>query len=297
MIRSMLKGVVRAGVRKAREWVKEESEDGDFHRDAFAYPYLNALFRSILSRNPSARARPQYAWGVVQGVHLARNLAIERVSVIELGVAGGIGLMALEQVAESVEEQLRVHIDVHGFDAGTGLPKPRDYRDCPNLYSEGTYAMDIDALKARLRRTNLILGLVKDTIPQFVHSNPAPIAFAAFDLDMYSSTMDALNLLTSDTSLLLPRVHLLFDDILGFTFGDFNGERLAISDFNAMHQMRKISRLYGLRHYVPSEHANDSWVEKSYMAHIFDHPSYAVRDGLVRSASLDLVSNLNYRIR
>jgi len=61
--------------------------------------------------------------------------------------------------------------------------------------------------------------------------------------------------------------------------------------------MRKISRLYGLRHYVPSEHANDSWVEKSYMAHIFDHPSYAVRDGLVRSASLDLVSNLNYRIR
>jgi hypothetical protein len=48
--------------------------------------------------------------------------------------------------------------------------------------------------------------------------------------------MNALALFEADHRLLLPRVRCYFDDILGFTFGDHVGERLAISEFNESHQ-------------------------------------------------------------
>lgn len=69
----------------------------------------------------------------------------------------------------------------------------------------------------------------------------------SIDLDLYSSTVHALRVLDADQSLLLPRIHCYLDDITGLTCGDYNGERLAVSDFNASHEMRKISPIYRLR--------------------------------------------------
>ena len=119
-------------------------------------------------------------------------------------------------------------------------------------------------------------------------SQPAPIAFISLDLDLYSSTVHALRLLEADSALLLPRIQCYLDDILGFTFADFNGERLAVAEFNDAQAMRKISPIYGARFYVPPRYANANWVEKLYMAHILDHPRYGDYDGLVRRPRMDL---------
>ncbi|MDR7427868.1 MAG: hypothetical protein QN152_12530 [Armatimonadota bacterium] len=293
-MRRTVKRLVRAGIRAARNWLREEPPDENYERDAFAYPYLNAILRKVFR---DVQARPDYAWGVMQGAHLAKAVGTERIGVIEFGVAGGRGLIALELIAEQVERHMALQIDVYGFDTGSGLPKPRDHRDLPNLYYEGAYPMDPEKLRRRLRRAQLVLGFVNETLARFIASAPPPIAFAAFDLDLYSSTMDALKLFDFDSRFLLPRVHCYFDDIIGFTFGECNGELLAIADFNASHDMRKIARLQGLRHFVPIEFADQPWTEKFYLAHIFDHPAYGVNDGLVRRASLGLDENILQRIR
>jgi len=85
-------------------------------------------------------------------------------------------------------------------------------------------------------------------------------------------------LLEADERVLLPRVHCYFDDIIGYTFCEFNGELLAITDFNAAHDRRKIARIPGIRHYVPEPFANWRW-DNYYMLHVFDHSLYACNDG------------------
>ena len=189
---------------------------------------------------------------------------------------------------EPGEDSFAVSVDVFGFDSGQGLPKPTDYRDLPNIYSEGGYPIDEKKLRAQLKRANLILGLIKETLPAFIASKPAPVAFISFDLDLYSSTMDAFELLKAAPDLLIPRIHCHFDDIFGFTFADHNGERLAISEFNASNPLRKISPIYGAKYCVPRRYFNASWVEQAYMAHILDHPLYNEYDHLVRRERLDL---------
>jgi hypothetical protein len=91
-----------------------------------------------------------------------------------------------------------------------------------------------------------------------------------------------LQLLDAGPKFLLPRVHFYFDDIMGFTNSEFNGERLAIAEFNCAHEKRKISPMYGLQYFLPSRYAEAQWVAEMYMAHLFDHPCYGRYDGLVR---------------
>jgi hypothetical protein len=279
------------GIRRIRSYVKSleaEASMGpdqklngvyDPNRYQFAYLWLNSILTKLLSEEGKA-LRPKYTWGVLQGVHLAKVLGIDRVSVIEFGVAGGNGVVSLERIAERIEDILGVGIDVYGFDTAHGLPKPVDYRDCPNLWSQGLYRMDEEKLQKRLQRARLVLGLVDETIPQFIKSKPSPVAFVSFDLDYYTSTVQALKLLEADPALLLPRIYCYFDDILGFTYSEYNGERLAISEFNSSHNMRKISRIYGLRHFLPSTYSQAPWSEQYYIAHIFDHDLYCEKDNL-----------------
>ena len=288
----MLKNAIKRTIKKltigTRDYVRslEDSngrpkEDHNYDQDDFAYPWLNSIFTKLLLEE-SAAQRPWYTWGVLQGVHLAQAIGIHRVSVIEFGVAGGNGLVLLERIADKVGEIFGVSVDVYGFDTGSGLPKPLDYRDCPNLWSPGYFPMDTEKLQRRLQRAKLILGLVEDTVPEFIKSKPSPVAFISFDLDYYSSTIQAFKLLEADQTLLLPRVHCYFDDIMGFSYSDYNGERLAISEFNASHGSRKISPVYGLKYFLPAAHAQADWSEMFYMAHVFDHNLYGRNDGFVR---------------
>jgi hypothetical protein len=247
----------------------------------YSYGWLNNLCWQLVSRGSAAELRPAYAWGVIQGAALGKALGYERVSVIEFGVAGGRGLVSLESIAQQVSDRFGIGIDVYGFDTGEGLPAVSDLRDLPNLYSGGHYRMNPQELRARLRDARLILGPIKDTIGEFINSPHSPIAFASIDVDLYSSTIDSLRALEGDSSGLLPRVQIYLDDIIGLTFGDHNGERAAVNDFNAANEQRKISPIYGLRFHLPFPLKNMTWSEQMFMAHIFDHPRYANNDGLI----------------
>lgn len=285
----MVKKAIKAAIRLTRKWLEEPSAPDvhDYSQDPHAYPWLNALLDQIVASEGGAQ-RPAYAWGVLHGAYLAKALGVTQVSVIEFGVAGGNGLVALEKIAMKVAGLCGVGIDVYGFDTGVGLPKPVDYRDLPNLYTPGDFPMDRNALQARLAKAHLILGPVEETLPAFLHTQHAPIAFISVDVDFYSSTVQALKVLEADHPALLPRIHCYFDDILGFTFSDYTGERLAIAEFNASHTLRKISPIYGLKYFVSPQHSQAAWLDMSYMAHIFDHDLYGHNDGLSHLQQLPL---------
>jgi hypothetical protein len=249
--------------------------------------WIGATFERV-RQDPTLRERPHYTWGVLQGCALAKVLGYERISVIEFGVAAGAGLLFLERIAEYAEKLVGIQIEVYGFDTGIGLPKPVDYRDCPNLWLDGQFPMDVQALSARLRKATLKLGLIKDTLPLFLQNSPAPVAFASIDVDLYSSANEVLQLFEAPHHRLLPRVVCYFDDIMGRTYSDYNGERLAIKEFNDGHSVRKLSPQYGLKYSVPYEHINYRWPECMYLAHMFDHPLYNEHDELRKPMRIDI---------
>ncbi len=254
----------------------------DNRDDWMQYAYLK------LWQDPVCKRRPQYIWGVLQGAALSKVLGIEHISVIEFGVAGGGGLISMERAAELTEEMVGIKIDVYGFDTGTGLPKVLDYRDVPFRWSEGCWPLDKQKLEKQLHRAKLVLGNTKDTVPEFIRSKPAPVAFAAFDLTMYSSTAEALKLFEGDFSLLLPRTFCMFRSLVG-KCGDlceYIGERLAIQEFNSKNTMRKLCHMDGLRYWIPNT-VGELWPEFFYCLHIFDHPLYGRPSSLRQSIAID----------
>ena len=90
----------------------------------------------------------------------------------------------------------------------------------------------------------------------------------------------------------MPRVLCYFDDIIGLTYSDYNGERLAISEFNSSHAMRKLSPLYGLKFFVPTKHARSAWPELFYFLHIHDHPLYNEPDEVLKPTAMDIEHRL-----
>ena len=238
-------------------------------------PRLQYPFAEVAVRHRGGRVN--YRWGTLSAAFVARTLGLPRIAVIEFGVAGGNGLLRLEAIAAEVERASGVQIEVYGFDTGCGLPKPVDHRDLPQLWKEGDFGMNEAALRQRLQRAELIIGPVGHTLAGFLARNPAPVGFVSFDMDLYSSTMDAFALFEAAPERLMPRVVCYFDDVIGYSHGDFNGERLAIHDFNHAHERRKISPIYGLRPVLNVQ--NSAWPEMMYMFHDFDHPRYADYDG------------------
>lgn len=151
--------------------------------------------------------------------------------------------------------------------------------------------MDESKLRKRLRRAQLMIGPVDETVPAFIQDKPAPVGFISFDLDYYSSTTHAFNLLNANSALLMPRIHCYFDDIMGSPYSDFTGERLAIREFNDAHRFRKLSPIHGLHYFLPRQYWHEPWPMQMFLAHIFDHPLYTRFDKLHKpsdSRHLDL---------
>jgi hypothetical protein len=176
------------------------------------------------------------------------------------------------------EDLLGVAVETHGFDMGTGLPAAVDERDVPYAFRVGDFVMDEARLRARLQRSTLSLGPIAETVGPWLESGPAPVGFLSIDVDFYSSTMDAFAVLEAGTERLLPRVVAYFDDIYGYYYNDFNGELLAIADFNAGHDRRKVAKVHGLRYELPRTPAHEGWPESIYVAQVFDHPQYGAPD-------------------
>lgn len=217
--------------------------------------------------------RPHYAYGVFAGAELAKRLGHGAIEVIEFGVAGGAGLLALQRIAEAVEAYLNIQIHVCGFDTGAGMPPPSDYRDLPHVWGEGFYAMEFETLKTRLQpRTELVIGDLRQTL---VGWKPrSPIGFVAFDLDYYSSTKAGLSLLDRPARELLPRVYAYFDDIMWPEHACHNdrvGELCAIREFNLEHPDKSLAPIHMFSH---TRAHQLPWNDKMYVFHDFTHPLY-----------------------
>jgi hypothetical protein len=251
-----------------------------------SYREVNRLTNQLAARD--SRQRDGYTWCTLHAARLAQHLGTERITVAEFGVAGGRGLIALERAAEWAEQSYGVHVDVVGFDSGVGLAPPKDARDLPNLWQSGDFAMDEERLRAELERAELVVGWIAETLPRFLERSPAPFGFVVVDVDYYHATVDCLRVLRAPNRSLLPRVHCIFDDILGYTFADRNGERLAIHEFNELDPHRWIAPVPGLQHFVPGRSRFETWVDKVFLAHVTDHPDYGRYDGLVTMQQLPL---------
>lgn len=241
--------------------------------------------RAMLKRSTSASfierleydalSRPHYAYGVYNAALQARSLGIDRISVIEFGVAGAAGLVQLEITSELVKAETGVSVTTFGFDTAGGMPAPVDHRDMPYVWTTGLFSPHRDIVKAAHRST-VIVGDVRDTVPRFcAEHNPPPIGFVAHDLDYYSSTAAALKIFSEDHRFLLPRVFCYLDDCIGDDHelhSEFTGELLALGEFNTAHSSRKVAPIFGLRHKrkIPAP-----WNDVMFVLHCFDHPHYS----------------------
>jgi hypothetical protein len=220
--------------------------------------------------------RPNYAYGVHRAAQSARRLGFQRVTVVEFGVAGGNGLLALERHARYLGDHYGVQVDVVGFDSGEGMAQAHDYRDQPFRWGAGFYRMDEAALRARITNAELVMGDVKTSAGAWVAANrdrlqESPIGFISFDLDYWSSTMSAFELFRyEDVSHLLPRIVCWMDDII-YSIESI-GELQAISEFNAEEPgARAIGQVVGLRAGLPFD---PPWAEQIFETHLFNHPRY-----------------------
>jgi len=184
--------------------------------------FIRKLFReskylsieNLLKLN--ALVRPPYAYCAYNSALLAKKLSYNRISFIEFGVAKGNGLLYLENLADRIEKELNIEVEIYGFDTGKGLIKSSDYRDLPYFFQGGMYKMDVDALKDKLKRSKLILGDVENTVKNFfTNNNPAIIAAIFNDLDYYSSTINSFKIFDTNIENFLPRVFCYFDDVVG----------------------------------------------------------------------------------
>lgn len=220
--------------------------------------------------------RPHYAFCVYHAAKLAEKLGYDKISIAEFGVAGGAGLLELEKLAAEVEKEFSVKIEIYGFDTGEGLPEPVGYKDLKYIWKEGFYKMDQDALRAKLSRSKLVIGNVKDTVPSFYDEfDAAPLAAAFLDLDFWSSTSDALNIFDKSDDHKLPRVFCYFDDVGsaedGGLLNDYVGQLASINEYNASHETAKVTKISGFNHIrkIPA-----AWNDKIYVHHAFEHQEY-----------------------
>jgi len=218
--------------------------------------------------------RQNHAFALFDATEFAIQRNIKKITVIEFGVSTGGGLMNICKICEKLSKIYPVEFQIFGFDTGEGMPAPIDYKDHPELYQEGDFRMDKEKLEKYLpTNCKLIIGDVEKTLSQFLKETDlknAPIGFISFDLDYYSSTKNAINILTSDPKNYLSRFPIYFDDIALWSHNSFCGELLAIKEFNDDNAFRKIVSDRFLRFRRVFQKAE--WLEHIYYVHVLDSP-------------------------
>ncbi|HEY0104787.1 MAG TPA: hypothetical protein VGB91_01795 [Rhizomicrobium sp.] len=216
--------------------------------------------------------RPQYAYPILRAADLAREWGYDKLTLLEFGVASGTGLLNICHIAERVTRETGIQFRIVGFDTGTGMPPPVDYRDLPEIYQEGDFPMDIERLKAALpANCELVLGPIAQTLPAFLKTVPAeaPIGFASIDVDYYSSAKEALEIFRAAPEKYLPLVPVYLDDIGDITVNPWVGEALAVNEFNGENALRKIAPWTMLR--ARRICKNAKWIDHIYGVHVHDH--------------------------
>ncbi|MAV64846.1 MAG: hypothetical protein CMG00_06630 [Candidatus Marinimicrobia bacterium] len=217
--------------------------------------------------------RQQNAFGLFESADMAISLGKKRVTVIEFGVASGAGLINIQKIAENVTKHTGIEFDIFGFDTGMGMPKPKSFRDHPELYSKGDFPMDYKNLSKLINKnTKLVIGEIDKTLIEFCeHSfEDSPIGYISIDVDYYSSTLDALKVFNMKSDQYLPRVIVYLDDIEEPSHNSWCGEIAAINQFSQSNDLRKIEKYFFLKNHRLFKNAN--WIDHIYQAHILDHP-------------------------
>jgi hypothetical protein len=217
--------------------------------------------------------RPHNAYGLLKAADIAKKCGITEITALEFGVAAGAGLMNMARIAQRVEAATGVRIHLVGFDSGVGMPPPLDYRDHPEMYFTGDFPMDDGKLRSLLpENVELVLGELRDTLPAWIAENPQrTIGYIVMDVDYYSSTVEALRILDGKAEKYLPVVVMYFDDIREDAHNSWCGELLAISEFNARSEWRKIERPEFIDQARVFKRA--TWLRQIFFCHVFDHPT------------------------
>ena len=222
--------------------------------------------------------RQQYAFSLLKTAELALAQGLRSVTVIEFGVAAGAGLVNICEISRNITKLTGVDFEIFGFDSGKGMPPPRDHRDHPEVFSEGSFPLiDRSALiRALPQNAKLILGDIEETLPSFIAhlSASSPVGFVVIDVDYYSSAKECLNVFIGEPDHYLPWTLVYLDDTGFESANPWAGELLAVREFNEENEMRKIHLFAGLRHKRLFKHT--SWFDQVYLLHVLDHPRRSV---------------------
>lgn len=217
--------------------------------------------------------RPSYAYGLLRAADFCLWLGKRRTTVIEFGVAAGGGLLAMIKIAEQITRLTGVEFRIVGFDSGQGLPAFEGYKDHPELWIPGDFAMpDRSQLEHRVKgKAELVFGDIKDTMDPFMRTltPDAPIGFISVDVDLYSASVSCLRVLDGKAEWYHPAVAMYLDDITTYFGNRWCGELAAVEEFNTAHATRKIDRDYTLPGRRP--HKFLGWYNRMFVAHVFDH--------------------------
>jgi hypothetical protein len=220
-------------------------------------------------------SRPNYAYGMLRAADGAKYFGHKCVTAIEFGVASGAGLLNMADLAGMIEAETGVKFRVIGFDTGTGLPSVQGYKDHPEIWNPGDFAMEDRAglLRKLDGRAEVIWGNIAETIVPFTEklTSESPIGFISIDVDIYSGTKSALKVLDGSAGMYLPAISMYFDDVSFFFANKWAGELAAIEEFNAQYDMRKIDTDRSLQWHRPKQF--DSWYSTMYVCHMLDHPA------------------------
>jgi hypothetical protein len=219
--------------------------------------------------------RRRYAFALLKAADYAAAQGVRKIHALEFGVAAGAGLVNLARLAKHVTAATGVEIGITGFDSGTGMPRPLDYRDYPEEFIEGDFPLpDLEALRQSLPPgVAVIEGPVGETARGFVERLDAPVGFVSLDLAYHSSTVDALQALLGPAEHYLPMTLVYLGAVLIDNASPAVGELLAVREFNQAHRHRQLHPFNCLRE--KRIFKNGLWLHQIHTLHVLDHPRRA----------------------
>jgi len=138
---------------------------------------------------------------------------------------------------------LNPHKTIYTFDSYQGFPTSWDRGDLL-LPANVPVWPEKEPLPSFLLNVELKKGWFADTLPQFIALQDEPIAFLHVDCDVYQSTAQGLDILSS---LIVDRTILLFDEYYNYpTFQDH--EHKALQEFLEKHRFEVDYIAYNVNH-------------------------------------------------
>lgn len=184
------------------------------------------------------------------------------------------GLLAMVAYAQKIMQIEKIEIEVIGFDSGHGMPQHQGYKDHPELYVIGDFPMQ-QQIKLRELLPNycrlIILDLNVEDWTNYLNKD-APVGFISIDVDYYSSTIHLLKYIQNlNATQLLPNSLFYFDDVNMDNHNHYQGELLAISEFNTQSDLRKFCSYKNILT-QKQKFYNAGWLNQIYQLHVLYHP-------------------------